>query len=63
MEFTLMELRLLSMAIVTEIIRREEIKNRSEEQNQKIAMLKELDDRISEEKLVAFRRMKEKGVI
>ena len=63
MDFTLMELRLLQTSIETEIIRREEKKSMSEEDKQKVAILEDLAERISNEKLAAFRRMKEKGVI
>lgn len=59
MEFTLMELRLLTSAIVTEIIRREEVEDRSEEQNEKIATFKDLAIRIDEEKMAKF--LKKKG--
>ena len=59
-----MELRLLSIAIDTEIIRREEKKHPSEEDKIKIGILNELGERISEEKLEVYRRLKErKGIV
>ena len=63
MEFTLTELKLLSTSLVTEIIRREELKNPSDEAKEKIAMLYDLGARIDDEKMKKFRRLKEEGVV
>ena len=57
------ELKLLSTAIVTEIIRREDKKHPSEDDKQKIAMLTDLGNRVDNEKMAKFKELKEKGVV
>lgn len=56
MDFTLTELRMLTNAIVTEIIRIEDKKHVSENDKEKIRMLYDLGDRIDEEKIRKFRK-------
>lgn len=55
MDFTLMELKLLTNSIVTELIRISEKKNCSERDKEKIAMLEELGNRIDDEKIRLFK--------
>ena len=56
MDFTLTELKMLTMAIVTEIIRIEDRKHLSEKDKETIKMLYDLGDRIDEEKIKKFRK-------
>ena len=58
MDFTLMELKILTSAIVTEIIRIEDKKHVSENDKERIRMLYDLGDRIDEEKIRKFRKLK-----
>ena len=58
MDFTLTELRMLTNAIVTEIIRIEDKKHVSENDKEKIRMLLDLGDRIDEEKIKRIRKSK-----
>lgn len=58
MDFTLTELRVLTNAIVTEILRIEDKKHVSEKDKEKIRMLNDLGDRIDEEKIRKFRKSK-----
>lgn len=58
MDFTLTELRILTNAIVTEIIRIEDKKHFSEDDKEKIRMLNDLGNRIDEEKIRKFRKLK-----
>ena len=58
MDFTLTELRMLTNAIVTEIIRIEDKKHVSEDDKERIRMLYDLGDRIGEEKIRKFRKLK-----
>lgn len=51
MDFTLTELKMLTNAIVTEIIRIEDKRHLSENDKEKIKMLYDLGDRIDEEKI------------
>lgn len=56
MDFTLTELKTLTNAIVTEIIRIEDKKHLSENDKEKIRMLNNLGDKIDEEKIRKFRK-------
>lgn len=56
MDFTLMELKMLTSAIVTEIIRIEDKKHLSEDDREKIKALYDLGDKIDEEKIKKFRK-------
>lgn len=56
MDFTLMELKMLTSAIVTEIIRIEDKKHLSENDKEKIRMLNDLGDKIDAEKIRKFRK-------
>lgn len=56
MDFTLTELKALTSAIVTEIIRIEDKKHLSENDKEKIKMLNDLGDRIDAEKIRKFRK-------
>ena len=58
MDFTLTELKMLTSAIVTEIIRREEKKHVSEDDKEKIKTLYDLGDKIDEEKIRKYRKLK-----
>lgn len=58
MDFTLTELRMLTNAIATEIIRIEEKKHLSEDDKEKIKTLYDLGDKIDEEKIRKFRKLK-----
>ena len=58
MDFTLTELRMLTNAIVTEILRIEDKKHFSEKDKEKIRMLNDLGDRIDEEKIKRIRKSK-----
>lgn len=58
MDFTLMELKILTSAIVTEIIRIEDKKHVSENDKERIRMLYDLGDRIDEEKSKKYRKLK-----
>ena len=58
MDFTLTELRMLTNAIVTEILRIEDKKHFSEKDKEKIRMLLDLGDRIDEEKIKRLRKSK-----
>lgn len=58
MDFTLTELRMLTNAIVTEIIRIEDKKHVSENDKEKIRMLNDLGNRIDEEKIKRLRKSK-----
>ena len=58
MDFTLMELRMLTNAIVTEILRIEDKKHFSENDKEKIKMLNDLGNRIDDEKIRKFRKLK-----
>ena len=56
MDFTLMELKMLTSAIVTEIIRIEDKKHLSENDKERIKTLYDLGDKIDEEKIRKFRK-------
>lgn len=56
MDFTLMELKMLTSAIVTEIIRIEDKKHLSEDDRERIKALYYLGDKIDEEKIKKFRK-------
>lgn len=56
MDFTLMELKMLTSAIVTEIIRIEDKKPLSENDKERIKTLYNLGDKIDEEKIRKFRK-------
>ena len=58
MDFTLMELKMLTSAIVTEIIRIEDRKHLSENDKERIKTLYNLGDKIDEEKIRKFRKYK-----
>lgn len=58
MDFTLTELRMLTNAIVTEIIRIEDKKHFSEDDKEKIRTLYDLGDKIDKEKIRKFRKLK-----
>lgn len=58
MDFTLTELKMLTNAIVTEIIRIEDKKHFSENDKEKIKMLNDLGNRIDDEKIRKFRKLK-----
>lgn len=58
MDFTLTELRMLTNAIITEIIRIEDRKHMSENDKEKIKMLYDLGNRIDEEKIKKSRELK-----
>ena len=58
MDFTLMELKMLTNAIVTEIIRIEEKKHLSENDTEKIRTLYDLGDKIDKEKIKKYRKLK-----
>ena len=58
MDFTLMELKMLTSAIVTEIIRIEDKKHLSENDKERIKTLYNLGDKIDEEKIRKFRKYK-----
>lgn len=58
MDFTLTELRMLTNAIVTEIMRIEDKKHFSENDKEKIRMLNDLGSKIDEEKIRKFRKLK-----
>lgn len=51
MDFTLMELKILTSAIITEIIRIEDRKSLSEKDKERIKILYDLGDKIDEEKI------------
>lgn len=55
MDFTLTELKMLTRAIVTEIIRMEDRKHLSEKDKETIKMLYDLGDKIDEEKIRKYR--------
>lgn len=57
MDFTLMELKILTSAIVTEIIRIEDKKKHlSENDKERIKALYDLGDKIDEEKIKKFKK-------
>ena len=56
MDFTLTELKMLTSAIVTEIIRIEDKKHLSENDKERIKTLYNLGDKIDEEKIRKFRK-------
>ena len=58
MDFTLTELRILTNAIITEIIRIEDKKHVSEDDKEKIRILYDLGNRIDEEKIKKSRELK-----
>jgi hypothetical protein len=58
MDFTLTELKMLTNAIVTEIIRIEDKKHVSEDDKEKIRTLYDLGDKIDEEKIRKYRKLK-----
>ena len=58
MDFTLTELRMLTNAIVTEIIRIEDKKHFSEKDKEKMRMLNDLGNRIDEEKIRKLHKIK-----
>lgn len=58
MDFTLTELKMLTNAIVTEIIRIEDKRHLSENDKEKIKMLYDLGDRIDEEKIRKLHKLK-----
>lgn len=55
MDFTLTELKMLTSAIVTEIIRIEDKKHLSEDDKERIKALYDLGDKIDEEKIKKYR--------
>lgn len=55
MDFTLMELKILTSAIITEIIRIEDRKSLSEKDKERIKILYDLGDKIDEEKIRKYR--------
>ena len=55
MDFTLTELKILTSAIVTEIIRIEDKKHLSEDDKERIKALYDLGDKIDEEKIKKYR--------
>lgn len=58
MDFTLTELKMLTNAIVTEIIRIEDKKHLSEDDKERIKTLYNLGDKIDEEKIRKFRKQR-----
>ena len=56
MDFTLMELKVLTSAIVTEIMRIEDKKHLSENDKERIKALYDLGDKIDEEKIKKFKK-------
>lgn len=58
MDFTLTELRMLTNAIATEILRIEDKKHFLEKDKEKIRMLLDLGDRIDEEKIRKLHKIK-----
>ena len=58
MDFTLTELKMLTNAIVTEIIRIEDRKHLSEDDKERIKTLYNLGDKIDEEKIRKFRKQR-----
>ena len=59
MDFTLTELKILTSAIVTEIIRIEDKKHLSEDDKERIKALYDLGDKIDEEKIKKHRILDE----
>lgn len=55
MDFTLIELKILTSAIITEIIRIEDKKTLSENDKEKIKALYDLGEKIDEEKIRKYR--------
>lgn len=55
MDFTLTELKILTSAIITEIIRIEDKKHLSEKDKERIKILYDLGDKIDEEKIRKYR--------
>lgn len=55
MDFTLIELKILTSAIITEIIRIEDKKPLSEKDKERIKILYDLGDKIDEEKIKKYR--------